>query len=55
MVREPSTWHIDEFAHAGPEHLDPEYVAAYDQKSPTDWSEDGAELRALGIGRAHRC
>jgi SAM-dependent methyltransferase len=52
VVREPSTWHIDECAHAGPEHLDPEYVAAYDQKSPTDWSEDIAELRALGIGPA---
>ena len=52
VARQPGTWHIDEFAHAGPEHLDPEYVAAYDQKSPTDWSEDVAELRALGIGPA---
>ena len=30
----------------------PEYVAAYDQKSPTDWREDLTELRALGIGPA---
>ena len=52
MARPPSTWHIDELAHAGLEHLDPEYVAAYDEKSPTDWSEDVAELCALGIGPA---
>jgi SAM-dependent methyltransferase len=43
-------WCLDELAHAGGEHLDPAYVAAYDQKSPTDWSEDIAALRALGIG-----
>jgi len=43
-------WHLDELAHAGREHLDASYVAAYDEKSPTDWSEDVAVLRALGIG-----
>lgn len=43
-------WHLDELAHAGREHLDPGYVATYDEKSPTDWSEDLAALRALGIG-----
>src|SRR3989442_11336867 len=31
-------------------HLDADYVAAYDEKSPTDWSEDVATLQALGIG-----
>lgn len=44
------SWHLDEAAHAGREHLDGGYVAAYDEKSPTDWSEDVAVLRALGIG-----
>jgi len=50
MPREPTSWHLDELAHAGPEHLEPAYVAADDQQSPTDWSEDVAALRALGIG-----
>ena len=45
-------WELDELAHAGEEHLDSLYVAGYDEKSPTDWSEDVAELRALGIGEA---
>jgi len=47
-----SIWELDELAHAGPEHLDARYVAAYDEKSPTDWSQDIAELRSLGIGRS---
>ena len=50
MPREPTSWRLDELAHAGREHLDPEYVAAYDRKSPTNWSDDVAQLRALGIG-----
>lgn len=41
---------LDELAHAGQEHRDPAYVAAYDQKSPTDWSGDIATLRAHGVG-----
>jgi SAM-dependent methyltransferase len=44
------SWRFDEFAHAGPEHLDASYVAAYDEKSPTDWSEDVEALLALGVG-----
>ncbi len=48
--RQAPTWELDELSHAGQEHLDATYVAGYDQKSPTDWSEDVAELRALGIG-----
>ena len=44
------TWHLDELLRAGPEHLDPVYVAAYDRKSPTDWTEDLAKLSALGVG-----
>lgn len=43
-------WQFDEIAHAGAEHLDPDYVAAYDRKSPTDWSEDIEILLALGVG-----
>ncbi|MGI8478548.1 MAG: class I SAM-dependent methyltransferase [Gaiellaceae bacterium] len=50
MAREPTGWRLDELAQAGPEHLDAEYVAAYDRKSPTDWSEDVAQLHALGVG-----
>ena len=42
-------WWLAEVAHAGPEHLDASYVAAYNQKSPTYWSEDIAALQALGV------
>jgi SAM-dependent methyltransferase len=44
------SWRLDELAHAGQEHLDPAYVAAYDEKSPTDWSDEIALLRAHGVG-----
>lgn len=43
-------WYLDELAHAGPEHLDPDYVATYDRKAGTDPGEDVAALRALGLG-----
>jgi SAM-dependent methyltransferase len=43
-------WWLDELAHAGTEHLDPEYVAAFDRKSPTEWSETLASLIELGVG-----
>ncbi len=39
-------WQFDEVGHAGPEHLDPEYVAVYDTKSPTDWTADVETLLA---------
>jgi SAM-dependent methyltransferase len=42
-------WQLDELAHAGGERLDATYVAAYDEKSPTDWSDEIQVLRALGI------
>jgi SAM-dependent methyltransferase len=48
--RHARTWELDELSHAGQEHLDATYVEGYDQKSPTDWTEDVAELQALGIG-----
>jgi SAM-dependent methyltransferase len=49
VVGKLMSWEFDELAHAGPEHLDSAYVAAFDQKSPTDWSEMVAELRGLGV------
>jgi SAM-dependent methyltransferase len=42
-------WKIDELAHAGDEHLDPAYVAAYDAKQQTDPTEDIGALLALGV------
>lgn len=49
MAQEALTWAFDERAHAGPEHLDPAYVAAYDTKSPMGWSDEIAALHELGI------
>ncbi|HXH87687.1 MAG TPA: class I SAM-dependent methyltransferase [Gaiellaceae bacterium] len=43
-------WWFDELAHAGSEHLDETYVAAYDTKSPTLWTDEIAQLPRLGIG-----
>jgi ubiquinone/menaquinone biosynthesis C-methylase UbiE len=40
---------LDELAHAGPEHLDPEYVAAYDRKSGFDPADDITLLREYGL------
>jgi len=42
-------WTLDEGAHAGSEHLDREYVAAYDQKSGADPLDDLALLRRHGV------
>ena len=42
-------WMIDELAYAGPEHLEPEYAAAYDRKAGFDPSEDLTALRAAGL------
>jgi len=41
-------WRIDELAHAGAEHLDPAFVAAFDAKQQTDPSEDVEALLGLG-------
>ena len=49
VAGEPTAWEFDELAHAGAEHLDSAYVAAYDEKSPTNWSEEVAELLSLGV------
>ena len=45
-------WMLDELAHAGPEHLDPAFVAGFDRKQGyPDPAEDLAVLREHGIGR----
>jgi ubiquinone/menaquinone biosynthesis C-methylase UbiE len=45
------SWMIDELAHAGPEHLDPDFVAGYDQKQGyPDPAEDLAAFEAHGLG-----
>jgi len=41
---------LEEIALAGPEHLDPAYVAGYDRKAQVDPADDVDELRARGIG-----
>ena len=44
-------WMIDELAHAGPEHLDPAFVAGYDRKQGyPDPAEDLAAFAAHGLG-----
>src|SRR5581483_8427910 len=43
------SWFLDELAHAGPEHLDPAYVAGYDRKAGVDAREDVALLQSLGL------
>lgn len=45
-------WFLNEPLYAGPEHLDPTYVATYDAKAATDPSEDIAQLLANGLNRA---
>jgi SAM-dependent methyltransferase len=44
------SWMIDELAHAGPEHLDPDFVAGYDRKQGyPDPAEDLAAFEAHGL------
>jgi SAM-dependent methyltransferase len=44
-------WMIDELAHAGPEHLDPAFVAGFDRKQGRpDPAADLAAFRACGLG-----
>lgn len=42
--------HLREAALAGPEHLDPDYVATYDRKAGFDPADDLEALRARGLG-----
>jgi hypothetical protein len=42
-------WMLDELAHAGPEHLDPGFVAGFDRKQGyPDFADD---LAVLATGR----
>jgi ubiquinone/menaquinone biosynthesis C-methylase UbiE len=43
------TWYPDEAVHAGPEHLDPAYVAGYDVKAGIDVDEELTLLQAHGL------
>jgi ubiquinone/menaquinone biosynthesis C-methylase UbiE len=46
-------WMIDEFAHAGPEHLDAAFVAGFDRKQGyPDPAADLAAFREHGVGNA---
>jgi ubiquinone/menaquinone biosynthesis C-methylase UbiE len=42
-------WFLDELAHAGPEHLDADYVAGYERKAGLDAAAEVERLRALGL------
>jgi len=44
-----TSWWLDELQHAGPEHLDPEYVSGYDTKAGTDPNEDLDTLQRFGM------
>ena len=47
------SWMLDELAYAGPEHLDPAFVAGFDRKQGyLDTAEDLAILREHGAGQA---
>jgi ubiquinone/menaquinone biosynthesis C-methylase UbiE len=46
-------WFPDELAHAGDEHLDPDYVLGYDRKAGADPTEDVALLSDLGFNETH--
>lgn len=43
------TWMLDEVAHAGPEHLDPRFVASYDRKAGIDPVDDVGVLERYGL------
>lgn len=46
-------WTIDELAHAGPEHLDPGFIAGYDRKQGNpDPAEALAAFESHGVGAA---
>jgi SAM-dependent methyltransferase len=46
-----SSWLIDELAHAGPEHVDPDHIAAYDRKQGNPDPVEDLEIFAVnGLG-----
>jgi len=48
----PPAWYPNELAHAGPEHLDAQYVATYDLKAGFDPTDELERLQRLGLGAA---
>lgn len=48
----PPDWLIDEYANAGSEHIDPDAVSGYDERTPFDPRREVALLRAAGIDAA---
>ncbi len=50
--RSQPAWYLDEFGYAGPEHVDPSYVAGYDRKAGFDPAPDVADLRSLGLDQS---
>ncbi|HEU5348464.1 MAG TPA: class I SAM-dependent methyltransferase [Ktedonobacterales bacterium] len=46
-------WFLDEYAHAGDEHLDADYVLNYNRKTGTNRADDVAVLRDLGLNETH--
>lgn len=49
-----ASWKIDEIGRAGPEHLDPGYVAGYDRKAQFDPEPDIELLVSLGLDSQSR-
>ena len=47
VARDSIPWQFDELAHAGPEHLDPEYVAAVFTRNPLHHLPDFWKAAAL--------
>jgi len=43
-------WWLDELAHAGPEHLDPAFVAGYNAKSGAETTDDITPFVEHGVG-----
>ena len=46
---EPPGWWLDELAHAGAEHLEPDYVAGYEAKAGYDPAPDVEALVERGL------
>jgi FkbM family methyltransferase len=44
------SWWLDELAHAGPEHLDPAFVAGYNAKAGVDTTDDITPFIEHGVG-----
>jgi protein-L-isoaspartate O-methyltransferase len=51
QTRRVPDWRLDERAHAGDEHRDPDYVAGYERKAGFDPADDVQVLRRHGLTR----